>query len=534
MKANSWDCFDTLIARNLITPSSIFDIVGKKIGDPDFTDKRKKAEKSSSGTYLDIYKNIPDVNKDLELEAELENCYPIIENMNRVKDGDYIVSDMYLPESFIREMLKKCGLKKDVNLIVTRGGKHKGNIWVDLKDKILNHTGDHIKSDCRNAEMQGIKSTYYLEQKMNDPEINIFNTNQDLAGFSRKLRLSQNDLYEEKWVHSHGFFKKLYNNNWYEQLNVNLESRNPIILYFKEIDRNENYILLKRPDGNRGVADRNREVYVKIYKDHLSIKFHESNEYKTLYKGYWENPYELNRIDRKTLWQEQANINIPSLIIGSNILKNINPDQEYIFNYRDAYFLKKIYDKLWNKSSDHIHSSRILYYYPTQDYIAYLKDKLKNNNVIVDIQGSGASTYEFLNNNNNINFKVIFLYSLLHTSPDPNIFSKICSGKRIYFDTEKFNLYSEGTLIGWENNKPIRSILECKTEVFETQESAVNLACEQINNFNLKNIYNIDLMKSVSNFINGSYTSKIVPTGPSTARIKKHGLKIANELEKDE
>ena len=42
MKANSWDCFDTLIARNLITPSSIFDIVGKKIGDPDFTYKRKK------------------------------------------------------------------------------------------------------------------------------------------------------------------------------------------------------------------------------------------------------------------------------------------------------------------------------------------------------------------------------------------------------------------------------------------------------------------------------------------------------------
>ena len=260
MKANSWDCFDTLIARNLITPSSIFDIVGKKIGDPDFTYKRKKAERSSSGTYLDIYEKLPDVNKDLELETELENCYPIIENINKLKEGDYIVSDMYLPESFIREMLRKCGLKKDVNVVVTRNGKHKGNIWVDLKDKILNHTGDHIKSDCRNAEMQGIKSTYYLEQKMNEPETNIFNTNQDLAGFSRKLRLLQDDLYEEKWVHSHGFFKKLYNNNWYEQLNVHLESHNPTILYFKEIDRNEEYILLKRPHR------KNEDVYVKIYK----------------------------------------------------------------------------------------------------------------------------------------------------------------------------------------------------------------------------------------------------------------------------
>jgi hypothetical protein len=523
MKVNSWDCFDTLIARNLITPSSIFDIVGKNIGDSDFTNKRKKAERSSSGTYLDIYKKLPDVNKDLELEAELENCYPIIENINKVKDGDYIVSDMYLPESFIREMLRKCGLKKDVNVVVTRHGKHKGNIWVDLKDKILNHTGDNIRSDCRNAEIQGIKSTYYLEQKMNLPETTIFNTNQDLAGFSRKLRLLQDDAYEEKWIHTKGFFKKLYNDNWYEQLNTDLESRNPIILYFKEVDRNENYILLKRPDGDQ-------EVYVKIYKNYLTAKFPKRKEYKTLYKGYWENPYELNRIDCKTLWQEQANINIPSLIIGSNILKDINPDQEYTFNYRDTYFLKKIYDKLWNKNSDHIHSSRFLYYYPTQNYITYLKDKLKNNNVIVDIQGSGASVYKFLNGNN-INCKVIFLYSLRDTAPDPNIFLKVCSGKKIYFDIEKFNLYSEGTLIGWENNQPIRSPLECKIEIFKTQESVVNLACEQINNFNLKNINNINLMKSVSDFVTESYTPKIIPNGPTTARILKDGLEIIGKLE---
>lgn len=511
MKVNSWDCFDTLIARNLITPSSIFDIVGKKIGNLNFTNERKKAEKDSDGTYLDIYKKLSNIDKDLELQTELENCYPIVDNIDKVKDGDYIVSDMYLPESFIRQMLKKCGLKKDVNIIVTKDGKRKGNIWVELKDKILNHTGDNIVSDCRNAEIQGIKSTYYFEQQMNEIEKNIFNKNQNLAGLSRKLRLSCKSLLEEKWIHSKGFFKKTYNGNWCEQLNRDVLSSNPIIFKFKEIDRNENYILLGRPC-------RGGEIYVKIYKDYLIVKFPKS-QYKTLYQGYWENPYELNRIDHRTLWQEQTNINVPCLIIASNILKNLSSNRDYIFNYRDSYFLKKIYDKLWNKNSEYIHSSRFLYYHPTEEYIKYLRDKTKNNNIIVDLQGTGASSYKFFKNNN-IRARMIFLYSSNQSVPNQKMFLKLCYGNDLR-DMEKFNLYPEGTLIGWKDDKPIRSHLECKIEIFNTQEAAIDLACEEIENFNLKDANDINLMASIPKLIGESYTSSVVPPGPSTRDINK-------------
>ena len=51
----SWDVFDTLIARTVPHPTDIFSIIEKSFPYPLFKDKRIYAEHSSNGTIQDIY-----------------------------------------------------------------------------------------------------------------------------------------------------------------------------------------------------------------------------------------------------------------------------------------------------------------------------------------------------------------------------------------------------------------------------------------------------------------------------------------------
>jgi predicted HAD superfamily hydrolase len=120
---NSWDCFDTLVARRFFHPHSIFEEVERISGCKGFVKLRKSFEKTGNLTYKEIYDQITDVDPDLEFNLELEHCFGIPENINKVKDGDIIISDMYLSESQVRKILENCGLKKDVKIIVTLDGK---------------------------------------------------------------------------------------------------------------------------------------------------------------------------------------------------------------------------------------------------------------------------------------------------------------------------------------------------------------------------------------------------------------------------
>lgn len=185
---NTWDCFDTLIARKYITPESVFEEVGRRINDPSFPKKRKKAEKKSDRTYAGIYKNLPGVDPNIELEVELEHAIPIIKNINMVKDGDMIVSDMYLPREFILKLLQKCGFNKKVELIVTPSGKREGTIWKTLP-KIDTHFGDNEHSDVKSPRNVGINSVHTLETFLTENEKMIYQHDKELACFIRFLRL---------------------------------------------------------------------------------------------------------------------------------------------------------------------------------------------------------------------------------------------------------------------------------------------------------------------------------------------------------
>jgi hypothetical protein len=199
---NSWDCFDTLIARRYFHPKTVFDEVGKIIGDPNFKEKRVLAEKQSNRTYSDIYKRLPGIDPQIELNIELEHCFPIAENINKVQDGDMIVSDMYLPKNFIKKLLLNCGLDKDVDIIVTPKGKKENWIWKEIKKPEL-HTGDNLIADVENPKKYNIKTSYYTDYKLNETETEVSKINPHLAYWMRYVRLQcpyEDDTHKKVWL----------------------------------------------------------------------------------------------------------------------------------------------------------------------------------------------------------------------------------------------------------------------------------------------------------------------------------------------
>lgn len=192
---NSWDVFDTLLARKFINPKTVFDEVGRRIGDPEFKKKRIQAEKQTKkteGDYWDIYKLLPKYDPQVELAVEFEHNYPIVENIQRVQDGDLMLSDMYLPADFIMSMLRNCGLTADVDIIVTRYGKKHGYIWDRVKQEypnLENHYGDNHHSDVKSALANGVNGVLVEQHKLTENEQLVYSTDKHLAALMRYTRL---------------------------------------------------------------------------------------------------------------------------------------------------------------------------------------------------------------------------------------------------------------------------------------------------------------------------------------------------------
>ena len=129
----TFDIFDTLIARRCVTPEAIFQIVEKEMGLTGFTRVRRQAEKAiSRGEYTlnDIYAEVVrmgfcsfEVGKALEnaeIATEIDQVIGIRENLDKVSDGDILITDMYLPRPVIEALLAKVGLGKKVAIVPIR------------------------------------------------------------------------------------------------------------------------------------------------------------------------------------------------------------------------------------------------------------------------------------------------------------------------------------------------------------------------------------------------------------------------------
>ena len=198
----SFDIFDTALYRNVDTPTDIFDLVGLRIGIPDFKAKRIKAESlareykfsecgSREVTLDEIYSILNkkfsiNVDKGFEEEIELENinCDPYAKKIYdfAISENKKIIftSDMYLSKELISSMLNKCGYISYDNLFISNQylkNKGVGDLFEVVRNRYSNkkiiHLGDNINGDVKNPPKYGIESIHIPPIKFKYKENNL-------------------------------------------------------------------------------------------------------------------------------------------------------------------------------------------------------------------------------------------------------------------------------------------------------------------------------------------------------------------------
>lgn len=206
-QVRSFDVFDTLIARRCIDPREMFAPIEER-GYPRFFEKRSAAggrvhRARKTYTIEDIYLDLVTqhvyteaearILHDLELQLEMENCIPIRANLDLVRDGDILVSDMYYSPEFIRTLLAKAGLHCDYRLFVSPAGKLEGSIWPEILKtcSISHHLGDNPKSDMVSPSEFGIRSRMSTLHRPSRMETLLMRHGQkSLARCIREVRLT--------------------------------------------------------------------------------------------------------------------------------------------------------------------------------------------------------------------------------------------------------------------------------------------------------------------------------------------------------
>ena len=185
---NSFDVFDTLIARRKFKPSSIFDELKKEFGE--IIEQRLQAD-NGSRTLREIYDfcGLSETILQRELQLELAHCIPIQENIERVSDGDLLVSDTYLPKEFVLELLGKCGLQKRVGIYVSNSDKWSGVFWGEVTKKPGLHVGDNEISDFRNPKQFGVEVELSKVSEPTPLEHDINRLSHPIGYFVRECRL---------------------------------------------------------------------------------------------------------------------------------------------------------------------------------------------------------------------------------------------------------------------------------------------------------------------------------------------------------
>ena len=205
-EVDSFDVFDTLIARRCIEPHRVFEAIAPATGLADFAARRQAAEAAvAHGPYTlaDIYARLAadlalpagaaERLMALEVEAELAAVIPIAENLARVKDGDLLISDMYLGEAVIRRLLVQAGLTREVGLFVSAHGKRSGEVWPLVKAQFAlgRHLGDNEHSDVAMPTRFGITAEKTDRFAPSAVEAWFLNLGlRDMAELLREARLS--------------------------------------------------------------------------------------------------------------------------------------------------------------------------------------------------------------------------------------------------------------------------------------------------------------------------------------------------------
>lgn len=212
-----FDIFDTLIARKVVRPEDIFEIVERRLRkkgiDIDFCRLRETASgiaynKKISPTLTDIYAEMASLGDfkqsvlrevmEEELLAEIDYAAPrsaVISLLNYAKRNEkriYLVSDMYLNTVQIEMLLEKCGIRDyDRLLISCECGKNKwpdGELFEAVKegtppDVAILHIGDNAGADIQCALKHGLDAV----KIPSNYELMLYSPFQTLLSFNRSI-----------------------------------------------------------------------------------------------------------------------------------------------------------------------------------------------------------------------------------------------------------------------------------------------------------------------------------------------------------
>lgn len=189
----SFDLFDTLIFRPFSEPGDLFYFLGTTFGVMDFKRIRMEQERLArvecdkerghyEVSFSDIWKQIEravgmsaEQGMETEKRIEMEFCYAnpfMLEVFRRLRGKGkriIVISDMYLPGDFLRELLEKNGYTGLSELYVScEYGKSKsdGTLYSLVKEKFsesakIVHVGDNEHSDVKMGKQCGFDTRYY-------------------------------------------------------------------------------------------------------------------------------------------------------------------------------------------------------------------------------------------------------------------------------------------------------------------------------------------------------------------------------------
>lgn len=337
---NSFDIFDTLLARKVKNPTDIFDIIEIKYPYNNFKNLRIQAQNNSNQTIENIYyifklltgetdENIK-LLREFELKIEMENTIPIMSNILKIKNNDILVSDMYLSHKELRKLLDYHNINPNTTLYVSPHGKSQGYMWSELIKiyKINNHIGDNYHSDIIMASNFKINTTYTKIHNFSYLENYLININSDLCSFFRTFRLI--NPYDENTLEY-----KIYD----QQAQYNI----PLLLFMcKKIENiltneNRNKVLFLSRDGCL-IYKLFSFIYPKFNSDYLYSSRFINKNYNDDYISYLKNIYD----DKNNILLFDLHGSFKS---GKKLYKYLFDDLPRIFIF-DLSYKNEYYDKI--------------------------------------------------------------------------------------------------------------------------------------------------------------------------------------------
>lgn len=189
----SFDIFDTLIFRPFSEPTDLFFFLGDAFGILDLKrirmemeqKEREECKKNHGHTEITLQDIWNRIEREVGISAkegiaaeqklELQFCYAnpymlqVFAELRKQGKQIVVVSDMYLPQSFLQELLKRNGYDGICKIYVsseTKKNKATGSLFELVRNEIgrkmkVIHVGDNPISDITMAQKHGFDTLYY-------------------------------------------------------------------------------------------------------------------------------------------------------------------------------------------------------------------------------------------------------------------------------------------------------------------------------------------------------------------------------------